>query len=593
MWRRHIARHAKNWPVNFTAKKNYCSCSKHKVSASQTAESEIPTESETAAAGTTGSQTPPVEFEQGLAPTTAPEASSNTPDAEPQSEGDLHSQGEDEGDEISKEETIAGQIHREKKPIMPAKQSKWQRDFAQKASHKSMTTRFYRTGIVVVFLATLFLVGSYFLEVAHPLLKSESRRKVNRTSSFIHDATNSPQARALLFYMLPAVRSPNVTGLQDFRVCAKAPISDLFKFLHTHPSKTSKMELAHIFFSDFFLAPTFNSACLPKGVKFSSREIEDAFVLQQYKHFHDLKRQGKIRPDAMYVLQDEYGGPLFRDKPTLDDGLHDDIIIASYNAARGMINPGARGFQDISTSLVLSASKQIKIFDPPPTLNCTAKQNSSGGYFLYFQGRNHGSWLGSDFLTSRKHRIEAEGDVRIQNPRASLKQSLQTPAAQARGIQMHFRSRSTNDSVFELDYHSSMLKSRFCVSPAGNTPYTARLWDTLTFGCIPVIVSGGYIPPYSPTIMWRDLAIRIPETFEFANISKLAAAIMEQHDEIVSRVYGGDSCLWAQTLTKVKKVFDSNEQLFHLLVNSSKLRWLQAHRLDHYPKHPISLELDL
>ncbi|KAH7284728.1 hypothetical protein KP509_34G068200 [Ceratopteris richardii] len=54
---------------------------------------------------------------------------------------------------------------------------------------------------------------------------------------------------------------------------------------------------------------------------------------------------------------------------------------------------------------------------------------------------------------------------------------------------------------------SGMRSSVFCLNPAGDTPSSARLFDAVVSGCIPVIVSDELEPPFEGILDYRKIAI--------------------------------------------------------------------------------------
>ncbi|EFJ12552.1 hypothetical protein SELMODRAFT_425371 [Selaginella moellendorffii] len=52
--------------------------------------------------------------------------------------------------------------------------------------------------------------------------------------------------------------------------------------------------------------------------------------------------------------------------------------------------------------------------------------------------------------------------------------------------------------------------SIFCLSPAGDTPSSARLFDAIVSGCIPVIVSDELEPPFEGLVDYRKVALFVP-----------------------------------------------------------------------------------
>lgn len=59
----------------------------------------------------------------------------------------------------------------------------------------------------------------------------------------------------------------------------------------------------------------------------------------------------------------------------------------------------------------------------------------------------------------------------------------------------------------DFDGCSSFLDARsvFCLSPAGDTPSSARLFDAIVSGCIPVIVSDELELPFEGILNYRKV----------------------------------------------------------------------------------------
>jgi len=51
------------------------------------------------------------------------------------------------------------------------------------------------------------------------------------------------------------------------------------------------------------------------------------------------------------------------------------------------------------------------------------------------------------------------------------------------------------------------IRSIFCLSPAGDTPSSARLFDAIVSGCIPVIVSDELELPFEGILDYRKVCM--------------------------------------------------------------------------------------
>ena len=52
-----------------------------------------------------------------------------------------------------------------------------------------------------------------------------------------------------------------------------------------------------------------------------------------------------------------------------------------------------------------------------------------------------------------------------------------------------------------------MIRSLFCLSPAGDTPSSARLFDAIVSGCLPVIVSDELELPFEGILDYRKVNV--------------------------------------------------------------------------------------
>ncbi len=63
------------------------------------------------------------------------------------------------------------------------------------------------------------------------------------------------------------------------------------------------------------------------------------------------------------------------------------------------------------------------------------------------------------------------------------------------------------------DYDATLLDSTFSLCPSGSGPNSIRLWESLGFGCIPVLLADTLRLPGTPD-EWDEAIVRVPETPE-------------------------------------------------------------------------------
>jgi hypothetical protein len=60
-------------------------------------------------------------------------------------------------------------------------------------------------------------------------------------------------------------------------------------------------------------------------------------------------------------------------------------------------------------------------------------------------------------------------------------------------------------------YVDLMAKSVFAFVPRGDALFSYRLLEAMSFGCIPVVLSDGWVLPFDRTVAWQNVALRVPE----------------------------------------------------------------------------------
>ncbi len=76
----------------------------------------------------------------------------------------------------------------------------------------------------------------------------------------------------------------------------------------------------------------------------------------------------------------------------------------------------------------------------------------------------------------------------------------------------------------DQDYADLLNESTFAIVPRGDSHFSYRLLEVMSFGCIPIILSDGWILPFDRTIPWRELSLHIPEA-AFDRIPALLARL--------------------------------------------------------------------
>ncbi|XP_078150133.1 putative glycosyltransferase At5g25310 [Carex rostrata] len=81
-----------------------------------------------------------------------------------------------------------------------------------------------------------------------------------------------------------------------------------------------------------------------------------------------------------------------------------------------------------------------------------------------------------------------------------------------------------------LDYYSFLLRSRFCLCPSGFEVSSPRIAEAIWAECVPVIISKGYVLPFSDVLQWNEFSISM-SVADIPNLRNLLAAVPEEEIE--------------------------------------------------------------
>ncbi|PKA47852.1 putative glycosyltransferase [Apostasia shenzhenica] len=105
----------------------------------------------------------------------------------------------------------------------------------------------------------------------------------------------------------------------------------------------------------------------------------------------------------------------------------------------------------------------------------------------------------------------------------------------------HWKNRDPDLAVYEYlpagagDYFSYMRRSRFCLCPSGYEVASPRVVEAIYSGCIPAIISEGYVLPFSDVLRWEEFSV----TVAVADLPRLKEALAAVPKEEVRRLRAG------------------------------------------------------
>ncbi|CAL5342245.1 unnamed protein product [Camellia sinensis] len=124
-----------------------------------------------------------------------------------------------------------------------------------------------------------------------------------------------------------------------------------------------------------------------------------------------------------------------------------------------------------------------------------------------------------------------------------------------------------------VSYESMLKNSRFCLCPSGYEVASPRVVEAIYAECVPVLISDGYVPPFSDVLNWKAFSISVAVK-DIPNIKKILMGISQnQYLRLHRRV------------KQVQKHFVINGppkrfDIFHMVSHSVWLRRLNVHIQD-------------
>ena len=278
------------------------------------------------------------------------------------------------------------------------------------------------------------------------------------------------------------------------------------------------------------------------------------------RSFHELKQTATFTPNSKMLINTWAPGFCCSPWPFGNEyARFDDIILLSKEMLVG---------GDVIDRSDLDISWPIGAFEREwaerPKFEWSDKDCSQYNNTLFFQGTDHESWKDDavfnfpEVSASTLHPfLENKYHFRFKYLRKRIHMALtNNKEATRNGILISIR--ADDDSVYDPKYDFSwyMQHSHFCLVLAGNNPWSIRFYESLQAGCIPVVVSGGWMLPFHQLIDWKSVAIRIPEEFDWENINGLLEIMDMAPGELCAR-HRAASEIWNNYFKNDAVIFQS------------------------------------
>ena len=102
---------------------------------------------------------------------------------------------------------------------------------------------------------------------------------------------------------------------------------------------------------------------------------------------------------------------------------------------------------------------------------------------------------------------------------------------------------NTVDAAKSIEFSSALMRSCFSLCPSGTGPNSIRLWESIGFGAIPVILADTYLPPGDPKL-WNEAVVFCEETAEAIMALPAKLDQMAKDPDILSRKRKAMKQLW-------------------------------------------------
>ncbi|KAJ9181478.1 hypothetical protein P3X46_009605 [Hevea brasiliensis] len=120
-----------------------------------------------------------------------------------------------------------------------------------------------------------------------------------------------------------------------------------------------------------------------------------------------------------------------------------------------------------------------------------------------------------------------------------------------------------------VSYYEMMRKSKFCLCPSGYEVASPRVVEAFYAGCVPVLISDHYVPPFSDVLNWKSFSVEIPVS-DIPNLKRILMSISTR--QYIRMQRRGQQIRRHFEVNSPPKRYD----VFHMILHSIWLRRLNV-----------------
>ncbi|XP_050206943.1 probable glycosyltransferase At3g07620 [Mercurialis annua] len=138
----------------------------------------------------------------------------------------------------------------------------------------------------------------------------------------------------------------------------------------------------------------------------------------------------------------------------------------------------------------------------------------------------------------------------------------------------HWKEKDNDVLVYEkipdgISYQEMMKKSRFCICPSGHEVASPRIVEAIYAECVPILISQGYILPFSDVLNWDSFSIQVSVS-DIPNLKNILLGVPEE--KYLKMQQGVKQVQRHFVINNPPKRFD----VFHMIIHSIWLRRLNV-----------------